>query len=34
MKKISIVFLSLLIIVLVTGCKTIEEKEQLVCTTT
>ena len=35
MKKISTMFLSLLVIVLITGCGTVEEKEQkLVCTTT
>ena len=35
MKKISMIFLSLLVIVLITGCGTTEEKEQkLVCTTT
>ena len=35
MKKISMLFLSLLVIVLVTGCGDVEDKEQkLVCTTT
>ncbi len=34
MKKVSIIFLSLLIIVLITGCNTEDKVETLVCTTT